>query len=69
LVLGGNARNGGGLNDTWIFNGNTWTEVFPRMCHPRADGTHTGMAYHAPSGKVILFGGVNSDGSIFFGDT
>jgi hypothetical protein len=70
VLFGGNSRNGAGdLNDTWLFNGTTWTEVFPAHVPPARRWDTQGMAYHAPSGKVVLFGGVNADGSIFFGDT
>lgn len=69
VMFGGNARNGGGdLNDTWIWNGTNWTQVFPPVSPPARRWDTQGMAYHAPTGKVVLFGGVTSDGTML-GDT
>jgi hypothetical protein len=49
------------MNDTWTFDGATWTQLFPAIS-PSARAEH-GMA--AVNGKVVLFGGFNSTGSQF----
>jgi N-acetylneuraminic acid mutarotase len=44
------------LNDTWVWNGSTWTEEFPATSAP--DSTDATMAYDAAIGDVVLFGGI-----------
>jgi streptogramin lyase len=44
------------LNDTWVWNGTTWTEEFPATSPPAREGAT--MAYNAATGDVVLFGGV-----------
>ena len=57
------------LADTWIWDGSTWTEVFP-VHHPsvRYNGA---MFFHAPTGMIILFGGAAFSGGLILplGDT
>jgi len=51
------------LNDTWVWNGNSWTEEFPAASPPaRIDAS---MAYDAATGNVVLFGGVDASGGTF----
>jgi len=53
------------LNDTWTFDGFTWTHVATRTAPPpRANAQ---MTYDSVSHKVVLFGGF--DGVNFLGDT
>src|SRR5438876_796826 len=63
-VFGGHGTNGQ-LDDTWTWNGSTWTQQDPAT-HPapRYDGT---MAYDAATGTVVLFGGRNAHSVL--GDT
>lgn len=68
VLFGGNSSSTGDLNDTWIWDGTTWTQVFPPISPPARRWDTQGMAYHAPSGKIVLFGGVASTG-VPFGDT
>ena len=42
------------LDDTWLWNGESWSEV-PRTWPDTV--TAPSMAFHAPTGKVVLFGG------------
>jgi hypothetical protein len=43
------------LNDTWTWNGTTWTQEQPAVSpSPRAD---FGMAYHAKTKRVVIFSG------------
>lgn len=46
------------VNQTWIWNGATWTEKYPAT-PPAARGGH-GLAYDAARGQVVLFGGMPS---------
>ncbi|MGH9044376.1 MAG: cell wall-binding repeat-containing protein [Acidimicrobiales bacterium] len=47
------------LNDTWTWNGNTWTQASPLTSpSPRAGAS---MAYDASSGNLVLFGGEDDD--------
>jgi len=56
------------LNDTWVWNGSTWTEEFPATSAP--DSTAAAMAYDAAAGNVVLFGGIPSTGGQpFMNDT
>ena len=45
------------LDDTWTWNGSTWTEHHPAR-HPAAR-CGTSMAYDATARGVVLFGGYN----------
>jgi len=52
------------LNDTWTYDGTTWTQRFPAASPPpRAAGR---MAFDVPTQRVILFGGFNG---AYLGDT
>src|SRR5207253_8281588 len=53
------------LNDTWTFDGVSWTRAGTRMSPPpRANAQ---MAYDSVTRKVVLFGGYN--GTNYLGDT
>jgi len=56
------------LNDTWIWNGANWTQVFPPMSPPARRFDGDGMAYDPATKKVVLFGG-NTQNGTFLGDT
>ena len=69
LLFGGQG-NGTGfpfLNDTWTWNGTTWTQLSPATSPPLTG--QAVMAYDANSGQELLFGGVNTGGSNILGDT
>lgn len=58
LLFGGAVRNGSSVtafDDTWSWNGSTWTNLAPAV-HPSARCGHA-LAYHRPSQRVVLFGG------------
>jgi hypothetical protein len=57
VVLFGGCCSGGLLNDTWIWDGTTWTEQHPTTSPSARSGM--GMAYDAARGEVVLFGGYN----------
>ena len=44
------------LNDTWTWDGVAWTEQHP--AHQPPPRLFAGMAYHAATGRVVLFGGL-----------
>jgi hypothetical protein len=45
----------GPINDTWLWDGSQWTQVFPSTL-PRHRAQHT-MAYDSARGRTVLFGG------------
>jgi phage tail-like protein len=61
VMFGGSLSAGGigsaltGTNQTWIFNGKYWTQVFPAKS-PSARVNHA-MAYDSQTSTVIMFGG------------
>jgi uncharacterized repeat protein (TIGR01451 family) len=67
VLFGGLLRSSSGdgfpTDDTWTWNGTTWTEVVLDV-RPRPQYGHV-MAYHGASSRVILFGG---DDTWFFGE-
>lgn len=54
------------LNDTWVFDGTNWKQLFPAVS-PRARANVL-MSYDQATGQDIIFGGVGTDGSSL-GDT
>ena len=65
VVLFGGFGDAGYLNDTWTFDGTTWTKVDTATApSPR---TNMQMAYDRDTRKIVLFGGYN--GSRNLGDT
>ena len=55
VVLFGGENNNGYLNDTWIWNGTTWTDKTTSTSPSfRIRGT---MAFDAARGEIVLFGG------------
>jgi hypothetical protein len=57
VLFGGSNANSNGIfyNDTWIWDGTTWTQQFPAISPPvRQFGA---MAYDAATRTVVLFGG------------
>jgi hypothetical protein len=68
VVLFGGSPNGdfggvGGIdyNDTWIWDGKTWTNVSPLVSPPGRRFDTQGMAYDARTGTVVLFGGITAN--------
>ncbi len=58
LFGGGNDNNGANgtfLNDTWVWDGANWTQIFPQTSPP-ARAEHS-MAFDSAHGQVVLFGG------------
>jgi uncharacterized protein (TIGR03437 family) len=67
MVLFGGAvgNNFSFLNDTWVWDGTNWTEVFPINSPPARFGHQ--MAYDSAHGKIVMFGGATR--SLIYGDT
>ena len=42
------------LSDTWVFNGTSWTQLFPSVSPP-ASGMNQAMAYDPSAGAIVLF--------------
>jgi len=72
VLFGGTTSNvppgstGTTFNDTWTWDGTTWTQQFPPVS-PSARTTTTVMTYDPVTQTVLLFGGANSAGAL--GDT
>ena len=45
-----------GKGQTWTWDGNTWNQLRPAGIPPVMDGSQMAMAYHAPTGTMLLFG-------------
>ena len=56
LILFGGADAGSNLNDTWNWDGTTWTQLTPANS-PSIRG-QAAMAFDAATGQLILFGGL-----------
>ncbi len=63
-VLFGGVGTGNFPNDTWEWNGTTWSQASPEASPP-AQSNHA-MAYDSSRGVTVLFGGNDGD---YFGDT
>jgi hypothetical protein len=61
VMFGGNGAGWAGFNDTWEWQGSTWvqTSVFGTKPSPRS---YAAMAYHAASGRMVMFGGRTPEG-------
>jgi Kelch motif/Galactose oxidase, central domain len=68
LMFGGWAKGAvANLGDTWKFVGGVWTQLHPAISPaPRYAAS---MTYDQTDGYVVLFGGVNLNGTTFYGDT
>ncbi len=69
VLFGGNDSNFNthALNDTWTWDGTTWTQQHPATSPP-ARGSAV-MAYDAATSNAVLFSGVNSNVTQVFNDT
>src|SRR5579885_2595949 len=56
LLLFGGAGYNNDLNDTWSWDGNTWTQLHPATSPPAR--SEASIAYDAATKQVILFGGI-----------
>jgi hypothetical protein len=59
VVLFGGSPNGGGESDeTWSFDGTTWTQLSPTTSPPAT--TDASMVYDSATGLILLFSGLSS---------
>ena len=56
------------FQDTWIWDGTTWKQEFPKVSPPGRSLDGGGMAYDNATATVVLFGGSGGNGAAF-GDT
>ena len=66
LLFGGSGPPSGDLNDTWVWNGQTWLLLHPATSPPPRNSAS--MADDAATGIIVLFGGVSPTGTVL-GDT
>jgi len=72
VLFGGFGGSGSGLNDTWTWNGSTWTQVDDSgdaSCTASCTNSppardDASMAYDPASGNMVLFGGYSSSGPL-----
>src|SRR6185436_7514834 len=62
VLFGGSTAQGIRLNDTWEWDGATWTQRMPQSIPP-ARRSHA-AAYDAARGRVVVFGGNGSGGAL-----
>ena len=67
VLFGGSAAPAKGqpakdLNDTWSWNGQTWTQDHPAATPPALE--HPSIGYDPNSGTTLLFGGLSLTGSL-----
>jgi len=55
VVFGGSQPGGSDWDDTWTWDGTTWTQKFPTTSPPGRQ--FHAMAYDAARGQVVIFGG------------
>ena len=60
LVLFGGTGSNGFLNDTWTWDGTTWTQVDTGQTGGPSGRNHASMAYDAGTGTLVLFGGYHN---------
>jgi hypothetical protein len=65
IVMFGGSDHGIAMNDTWTWDGTTWTLQAPDRSPPGRDSAS--MTYDAARHEIVLFGGFNSYSA--FGDT
>jgi len=66
MVLFGGQSTSGDLNDTWTWDGTTWTQLFPATSP--STRSYTSMAYDSATAQMVLFGGATNTGG-FLNDT
>jgi hypothetical protein len=64
VLFGGQNINGNYLNDTWIWDGVSWTQQLPAVSPPNRELDEQSMAYDAATGTVVLFGGAALGGGL-----
>ena len=69
VLFGGSKGGGSNSNETWTWDGMTWTQQFPPVSPPaRGWNATSGMVFDSKLGKVVLFGGY-TDQFVIMNDT
>ena len=68
ILFGGSDSGGNENNDTWAWNGTGWTQLSPANSPTPARDSQS-MEYDAAQGQVVMFGGENALGGVYYGDT
>ncbi|MEO0478935.1 MAG: hypothetical protein AAF196_05595 [Planctomycetota bacterium] len=61
VLFGGTGLGGGLLNDTWLWNGVSWSQVPPSPLTPSARSGHA-MVFEPSTQRIIVFGGRDGTG-------
>lgn len=67
VMFGGSNGSLAPKNDTWTWNGSTWTERTPAIAPPARDGA--GMTYDPVRKRIVMFGGASQVPSMALADT
>jgi hypothetical protein len=69
VLFGGTNNNTGNFADTWIFDGNNWSQMNPGTIPPMR--FYTSYDYDSEGGMIVMFGGGEgkSVGDIYLQDT
>ena len=62
MLFGGYGTNDVNLGDTWLWDGVTWTQQFPRVSPPPRAWDTEGMAYDPATETIVMFGGSGDSG-------
>ena len=68
VLFGGGDGIGGTANDTWTWNGTTWTRQLQSSPSPSGRDSAS-MAYDTNTGQLVLFGGFGSSFGVYPDDT
>ena len=68
VLFGGQDANGVDQNDTWVWDSQDWTQVFPPVSPPARRFDTNGMAFSPAGNYVLMFGGITSSLQVL-GDT
>jgi len=55
VMFGGRDEDGQNYDETWLWDGSTWTQAFPALSPPAH--AHHGMVYDESRNRVVMFGG------------
>ena len=71
VVLFGGSPEGSGAtgNDTWVWDGSTWTQKIPVNNPPARSRIDNAMVYDSSHGQVVLFGGLSTSTGNVLNDT
>lgn len=62
ILFGGDSTGSSRLNDTWEFNGTTWTQIIPAQSPPGRANIDQALIYDAVRARTVLFGGLGASG-------